>query len=81
MSKYGKGLAREIVDAVSTGELKEPLTTQIIEKFCENRGWSVSKKYTNVLLANSTSENHSLTYKKYFERVGENEYIVMIAYK
>jgi len=81
MAKYGKGLAREVVDAVLSGELKEPLTRQIIKKFCENRGWSVSKKYTNVLLADSTSEKHSLTYVKYFERVGENEYIVKTAFK
>jgi hypothetical protein len=81
MSKYGEGLGIEVVNAIKSGELKEPITTKSIRELCEIRAWKPSDKFINVLLANSSAEKHSLTYKKYFERVSKGEYCLAKDYK
>jgi hypothetical protein len=44
MSKYGKGLGRELVNGVKNGEIEEPLTTKKIKEFCEMKGWKPSER-------------------------------------
>ena len=76
MSKYGKGLGKEIVEGVKKGEIKEPLTIKKIKEFCEMKGWKPSEKYINVFLANTSTDNHSPTYVKYIEKNSSGEYVV-----
>lgn len=81
MSKYGKGLNREIVYAVNTGIIKEPFSVSDIKKFIKDRNWDVPQSYLNACLANGSSKSHSLTYKKYFESLGEGEYKLAPKYR
>ncbi|SEW31459.1 hypothetical protein [[Clostridium] fimetarium] len=81
MSKYGEGLGIELVKAVNKGELLEPVTTKKIREYCEVKNWKPSNSYINVYLANTAAENHSPTYKKYFEKVADGEYAVTKEYR
>lgn len=81
MSKYGRGLNREIVAAVNAGELQEPVCTRDVRELCESRGWGVTPAYLAVTLANAASDDHSPTYKKYFVRVSEGRYVVASTFK
>lgn len=81
MSKFGDGLGIEVVHAIKSGELREPITTKSIRDYCEIKKWKPSDKFINVLLANSSAEGHSLTYKKYFERVSKGEYCLAKEYR
>ena len=74
MAKYGDGLGIEFVRAVKKGFIKQPFTTQDVKWFAQYKGWDVPDHYVNVLLANGSSENHSLTYKKYFKPCGNGGY-------
>lgn len=74
MSKYGDGLNIEFVRAVKNGQISEPFTKADVERFAVSKGWHPSPRYINVLLANGSSPTHSLTYKKYFEAMGNGEY-------
>lgn len=76
MSKFGRGLNREIVGAVNRGELAEPLTTAAVLEFALTRGWAVRDTHLRVTLANAASSGHSPTYRKYFEAVGRGQYRV-----
>lgn len=81
MAKHGEGLGYEIVKAVNNGEIIEPITYKKVRTFCESNGLNYTQKHMRVILPNSTDNNHSPTYKKYFERVSEGEYIVKTAYR
>lgn len=74
MSKYGDGLSIEFVRAVKKGEIPEPFTKADVEHFAASKGWNPSSRYVSVMLANGSSPTHSLTYKKYFEALGNGEY-------
>ncbi|CCQ93867.1 conserved hypothetical protein [[Clostridium] ultunense Esp] len=76
MTKYGRGLNREIYLAVKSGEIVEPFGILEVKEFVNRKGWSVPDSYINVCLANAASKNHSPTYKKYFESIGEGKYII-----
>lgn len=76
MAKHGRGLGSEIIEAINCGELIEPISCKKVKKLCEQKGFNYSESYINVILANSTSNSHSPTYKKRFEKVGVGEYIV-----
>jgi hypothetical protein len=64
MLKYGRGLNREIVGAVNRGIIKEPFSVSDVRLYIEQRNWNVPENYIIVCLANASSEEHSLTYKK-----------------
>ncbi len=81
MSKYGRGLNREIVSAVNKGMILEPFGTSEIKRFTESKGWIVPETYINVTLANASSPEHSVTYKKYFVRTGDGIYKVRPEYR
>lgn len=83
MAKYGRGLNREIVAAVNEGIIPEPFSTKEIRGLIERKKWKPepTEKHINVTLANATSEEHSLSYKKYFLNVGEGLYQVKPQYK
>ena len=81
VSKFGRGLNREIVGAVNRGELTEPLTTQAVREFALKRGWAVRETHLRVTLANATSSGHSPTYRKYFEAVGRGQYRVRTEFR
>ena len=74
MRKYGDGLNIEFVHAVKNGQISEPYTTADVELFVTSKGWYPSPRYVNVLLSNGSSPTHSLTYKKYFEALGNGQY-------
>jgi hypothetical protein len=74
MAKYGRGLNREIVGAVNNGVISEPFGIPEIRQFTTSRGWDVPETYVNVTLANASSEEHSITYKKYFYATGNGAY-------
>lgn len=76
MGKYGEGLGKEFALAVLRGEVSEVFTTKDLSKFVESRGWNPPENYLNVLLANSSSENHSKTYVKYFKSIGTGKYML-----
>ena len=80
-SRYGEGLGKEIIKAINNGELIEPISTQMIKQFCKSKGWDVPDNYTNVYLANSSSEHHSKNFKKCFYNVGENQYVLRDEYR
>ena len=74
MAKYGDGFGIEFVRAVKQGLIKQPFSTQDVRWFAQYKGWNPPDQYMNVLLANGSSENHSLTYKKYFKSLGNGQY-------
>ena len=76
MPKYGRGLNRELAEAVKKGEIANKLNMDVIERFAKKQGWDVPQSYINVALANGSSETHSLTYKKYFKSLGNGDYQV-----
>lgn len=76
MAKHGDGLAIEFVRAVRAGLVREPFTTEDVKVFAQSQGWNPSSNYVNVLLSNSSSLTHSLTYKKYFSAIGDGNYIL-----
>jgi len=75
MPKYGKGLGKEIYNAVLKGDISEPFTVNDCRKYTRTRGWDIPETYLRVLLANSEkNRTHSSTYKSYFSRVSEGKY-------
>lgn len=74
MKKFGDGLNIEFVRAVKSGVIAEPFCTYDVLLFAKTKGWDPSIRYINVMLANGSSQTHSLTYKKYFVRVGQGKY-------
>ena len=83
MAKYGRGLNREIVAAVNAGLIPEPFSTKDIRKLIKVKKWQPepTENYINVALANGASNNHSITYKKYFISVGDGQYKLRSQYK
>ena len=81
MADYGRGLPREIVAAVNTGEIQEPLSTKDVRSLVSSRGWQTPDSYTNVVLNNCTSEEHSLSYPKYFVKVSRGKFKLKPEYK
>lgn len=75
MSKYGRGLGREIFEAVKNGEITQPFNVSDCRQFALSKGWDVPESYLRVALANSeVHRDHSETYKNYFVRVSEGMY-------
>ena len=76
MAKYGRGLNREIVAAVNTGELTEPITVESVRRLVRIRDWpeSPTENQITVTLSNGASDAHSATYKKYFYSLDHGEY-------
>lgn len=83
MAKYGRGLNREIVAAVNKGIISEPFSTKDIRNLIKLKNWKPvpTENHINVTLANGASEEHSLTYKKYFLSAGDGQYKVKPQYK
>lgn len=81
MSKYGEGLAREIIKAVNRGDIIEPITYKKIEQFCSNNGLAATENQMRVILSNGTENKHSPTYTKYFERTRRGEYRILSKYR
>jgi hypothetical protein len=74
VAKYGRGLGIEFAEAVRTGRVKEPFGIRDVRAFANSRGWNPPDTYINVLLANSSAETHSPTYRKLFVSLGEGMY-------
>ncbi len=75
VSKYGKGLGREIYIAAQSGEIKQPFNVADCRKYAKRREWDVRESYLRVVLANSeVNRDHSETYKNYFIRVSRGLY-------
>ncbi|WP_079914142.1 HNH endonuclease [Paenibacillus sp. 32352] len=81
MVKHGEGLGYEIVKAVLSGEIIEPITFQKVKAYCERSGIHASENHMSVILSNATENNHSPTYKVYFERVGKGKYRILPEYR
>lgn len=80
VAKHGDGLGYEIVKAVISGEIIEPITLQKVKDFCERSGIQASDNHIRVTLSNATVNTHSPTYKVFFERVGRGEYQILPKY-
>lgn len=82
MAKHGdSGLGYEIVKAVISGEMTEPITTEKVRSYCKRKGIHASENHIRVILPNASENTHSPTYKKYFERTGRGEYVVLPEFK
>ena len=81
MTKYGRGLNREIVGAVNRGIVNEPLSVSDVRDFVAQKNWDVPEEYLTVCLPNASAFEHSHTYKMYFESVGNGRYIVKEEFK
>lgn len=78
ISKYGRGLGKEIYFAALGGEIKQPFNVNDCRKYAKDRGWNVPKSYFRVVLSNSeVNRNHSKTYKNYFIRVSRGLYKII----
>ena len=75
MSKYGRGLGKEIYLAVKNGKISQPFNVADCRKYALSKGWDVPESYLRVVLANSeVNRDHSETYKNYFIRVSRGLY-------
>lgn len=83
MSKYGRGLNREMVAAVNTGLVLEPFSANDVRKLIEAKRWQPcsTESYITTALTNGASNHHSITYKKYFLSMGDGLYKLRIEYK
>jgi len=81
MAKYGRGLNREIVGAVNQGIINEPFSVVDIRHFAQKCEWNIPENYLNVSLANASSQDHSFTYKKYFQSLGNGQYQLVGKYR
>ncbi len=83
MAKFGRGLNREVVAEVNSGTITEPFSVADVRKMIQRKAWkpAPTDKFVDSCLADAASENHSLTYKKYFESIGGGNYRVRGAYK
>ncbi|MCK1997495.1 EVE domain-containing protein [Psychrobacillus psychrodurans] len=82
MAKHGdSGLGFEIVKAVINGDIIEPITFEKVKSYCKRKGIQASESHLKVILPNASENTHSPTYKKYFERVGRGEYVVLPEYR
>lgn len=83
MAKYGRGLNRELVAMVNSGQIMEPFGIREVYRLIEMKGWvpSPTENYINCCLANGSSETHSQNYKKYFSTTGEGKYTVREEYR
>jgi hypothetical protein len=77
MPKYGRGMKIEILDAIKKGKLKQPVTTKDIEEYMNINGWYPKKNFVNVFLPNHTNPNHSKTYEKIFQSIGDGKYLLI----
>ena len=83
MAKYGRGLNRELVAAVNSGIVLEPFTVSDVRKVIREKGWKPEPpdEYVVVALSNGASEEHSLSYKKYFRSLGDGQYMLRPEFK
>lgn len=82
VAKHGnKGLGYEIVRAVINGDITEPITFDKVKSYCKANGIEASENHMRVILSNASENTHSPTYKKYFDRVGRGEYVILPEYK
>lgn len=81
MTKFGRGLNREVVAAVNRGEIEEPFSVQAVRDLVARRGWPVRENHLLVTLANAASDEHSPTYRKYFVASRRGHYRLRDAYR
>ena len=75
MAKYGRGLGREIYEAIIRGDIQQPFNVDDCRQYSLTRGWNVPESYLSVVLANSeVNREHSETYKNYFIRITKGRY-------
>ena len=68
---------------MNAGLITEPFSTKDIRKLIKVKEWQPepTENHINVTLANGASDNHSITYKKYFISVGDGQYKLRNQYK
>lgn len=81
MAKHGEGLGYEIVKAVNSGDIIEPITADKVMELCREKGFEATENHIKAILPNSTENTHSPTYKKYFRRIGKGEYELLDEYR
>src|SRR5690606_19093868 len=69
------------VKAVINGDIIEPITFEKVKKYCKRNGIQAGENHMRVILSNASENTHSPTYKKYFERIGRGEYVVLPEFK
>jgi len=74
MAKYGKGLNKEIVDAINRGEIQNPFGIQDVILFTKNRGWNISLRHIGASLSNGCGRDCNGSRIKYFERFYHGAY-------
>ncbi len=83
MSKFGRGLNREVVAAVNSGSISEPFGVRDVRLLIGEKGWypEPSEKYVSARLANGSKDNSCSTLKKYFYSLGGDMYKLRSEYK
>lgn len=82
MAKHGdEGLGYEIVKAVNSGQIIEPITFNKVKEYCRKIGLNPSENHMKLILSNATENTHSPTYKKYFTRTARGKYMLLPKYK
>lgn len=72
----GIELARCVLIIEIQGEVFDFFSILEIKELVRSRVWNVPNNYINVYYINTALNNHSPTYKKYFESVGEGKFII-----
>lgn len=83
MSKYGRGLNREIVAAINSGIIQEPFSVAQVMKLIKIKQWipQPSLLDINVNLSNASSKVQSPTDEKYFRSLDRGLYMLNPEYK
>ena len=68
------GLINDFIEAIRSGNIKEPFTTFDLKHFVVQNNWEYSDNYLNVALGNHSSEIHSMRYRKVFISLGNGTY-------
>jgi len=76
LPKYGRGMKVEVVEAIRRGKLKQPLTTKDVREYMHSNGWYPSENFVNVFLSNHSNPEHSKSYQKIFESMGNGKYFL-----
>lgn len=74
MAKYGKGLNKEIVDAINKGEIQKSFGIQDVIVFTKKRGWNISLRHIGASLSNGCGRDYNGALIKYFEHFYHGAY-------
>lgn len=75
-------ISKEIIKSVNNGQLKEPLSVNLIFSFFNNKGLYYSKSIIKTTLSNDQVDGvNSEMSKQYFKKINTDEYIILFKYR